>query len=174
MSLTAGVSMPSPRHRTALLQPIGSPELFPCHGSRVRLAPVAHRNQQRPQRLSERSNGVYHSRRRIRVNGALHDSRALQFAELLGERSLCDSGNSTLQFGEPLGALEELIENGGFPASTEDTCGGFYRTEFCTLSHNGSSSILYTMYRLGVAYSDVTIPAPSSSILATMISRLDL
>ena len=32
------------------MQPIGSPELFPCHGSRVRLAPVAHRVQQRPER----------------------------------------------------------------------------------------------------------------------------
>jgi len=156
------------------LQPIASPQLFPCHGSGVRLAPVAHRIQQRPQRLSEGSDGVYHSRRRIRVNGTLNDSRALQFAELLGERSLCDSGNSTLQFGEPLGALEELIENGGFPASTDDTCGGFYRTEFWTLRHNGPSFILYTMYRLCIASSHVTMPDPSSSILATMLSRLDL
>src|SRR5713226_9985877 len=122
-------------NRTALLQPIGSPKLFQCHGSRVRLAPMAHGVQQRPQRLSKRSNGVYHSRRRIRVYGALNDSRALQFAELLGERSLRDSGNSTLQFGEPLGTLEKLLENRGFPASTDDADGGFHGTEFKMLSH---------------------------------------
>ncbi len=100
--------------------------------------------------------------------------RALQFAELLGERSLCDSGNSTLQFGEPLGALEELIENGGFPASTDDTRGSFHRAEFWTLGHNGPSSILYTTYRSGVTHFHATMLAPSSSILTTKISRLVL
>ena len=101
-------------------------------------------------------------------------SRALQFAELLGERSLRDSGNSTLQFGEPLGALEELIENGGFPASTDDTRGSFHRAEFWTLGHNRPSSILYTTYRPGVTHFHVTMLAPSSSILTTKISRLVL
>jgi hypothetical protein len=120
---------------SGLLQSIGSPELFQCHSSGVRLAPVAHGVQQRPQRLSKRSDGVYHSRRRVRVNGTFNDSRALQFAELLGERSGCDSVNSPLQFGEPLGALEELIEDGGFPASTDDTDGGFHGTQFWELSH---------------------------------------
>jgi len=112
---------------------------------------------------------AYTTRAAYRVNGTLNDSRALQFAELLGERSLCDSGNSTLQFGEPLGALEELIENGGFPASTDDTCGGFYRTEFWTLRHNGPSSYCIpciAMYRI----SSCNHADPSSSILATMLS----
>ncbi len=34
-----------------------------------------------------------------------------------------------------LGALEELIEDGGFPASTDDTDGGFHGTQFWELSH---------------------------------------
>jgi len=132
---TPRVSMRSPRHMSGLLQSIGSAELLQCHGSRVRLAPVAHGVQQRPQRLSKRGNGVYHSRRRVGVNGTFNDSRGLQLAKLLGERSLCDSGNSALQFGEPLGALEKLLENRTFPASTDDTCGGFYRTNLWALSH---------------------------------------
>src|ERR1700731_3565026 len=117
---------------TALLQPIGSPELFQCHGSGVRLAPVAHGVQQRPQRLSERRNRVYHTRRPVGIHRTIDDSRGLQIAELLGKRSLRDPANTTLQFGEPLRALEKLLENGGFPASTDDTCGGFHRTEFWT------------------------------------------
>src|SRR6202022_1959668 len=106
--------------------------------SRVRLAPMAHRVEQRPQRLSERSNGVYHSRRPVRIHSTFNDSRALQFAELLGERSLRDLCDTTFQFGEPLGALEKLLENGGFPAATEDAHRCFYRTQFWTLSHDGS------------------------------------
>jgi hypothetical protein len=161
-------------HMSALLQSIGSSELFHCHGSRMRLAPVAHSVQQRPQRPSQRSNGVYHSRRRIRINGTLDDSGALQLAELLGERSLCDSACSPLQFGEPLGALEELLEDGGFPASAHNTCRGFYRTEFRTLSHNRTGYILYTTYRLSVTYSDVTMLPTLSSILTTVMSGLDM
>ena len=140
----------------------------------MRLAPVAHRVQQWPQGLSKRSNGVYHSRRRIRINGTLDDSGALQLAELLGQRSLRDSGNSTLQFGEPLRALEELLEHRGFPASTDDTRGGFDRTEFWTLSHNRPGYILYTTYRLSVTYSDVTMLPALSSILTTVMSGLDM
>ncbi len=152
-------------NRTALLQPIGSPELFQCHGSRVGLAPKAHRVQQRPQRLSERSNGVYHSRRPVRVHSPFNDSRALQFAELLGKRSLGDPRNPALQFGEPFGALEKLIENSGFPASTDNSCGRFYRAQFWTSSHDRCSCVLYTMYRMDVTYSHVTMAHPSSSIL---------
>ena len=81
---------------------------------------MAHRVEQRPKRLSDRGDGVDHSRRPVRVHRTFNDSRALQFAELLGERSLGDPRNPTFQFGESLGALEELIENGGFPASTDD------------------------------------------------------
>ena len=135
---------------------------------------MAHRVQQRPQRLSQRSNGVYHSRRRIRINGTLDDSGALQLAELLGQRSLCDSANGPLQFGEPLGALEELFEDRGFPAPAHNACRGFYRTEFWTLSHNLLSYILYTTYRLSVTYSDVTMLPSLSSILTTVMSGLDM
>ena len=52
---------------------------------------MAHRVQQRPQRLSERGNGVHDSRRRIRINGTRNDTSALQFAELLGEGLLPES-----------------------------------------------------------------------------------
>lgn len=133
---------------------------------------MAHRVQQRPERLSQRSNGVYNSRRRIRINGTLDDSGALQLAELLGQRSLCDSANSALQFGESLGALEELFEDGGFPASTDDTRGGFYWTELWTLSHHRLGYKLYTTYRVGVTYSHVTMLAALSSILTKMMSGL--
>jgi hypothetical protein len=75
------------------LLPIGGPEIFQGHGSRVRFAPVAHRVQQRSERPSERSNGVYHSRGSVRVHSTLHNSCALQIAELLGERSLRDARN---------------------------------------------------------------------------------
>jgi len=140
----------------------------------VRLAPVTHRVQQWPQRLSQRSNGVDHSRRRIRINGTLDDSGALQLAELLGQRSLCNSANSPLEFGESLGALEELFEDGGFPASTDDTRRGLYRTELWTLSHHRLGYILYTTYRPGVTYSDVTMLPALSSILTTVMSGLDM
>src|SRR5258708_5970085 len=49
---TAGVSMRFPPHMAGLPQSIGSSKLFPCHGRRVRLAPVAHHLQQRPQGAS--------------------------------------------------------------------------------------------------------------------------
>ena len=140
----------------------------------MRLAPVAHCVEQRPQRFSERSNGVYHSRRRVRVYGAVNNPRALQIAELLGKRSLRDPGNTTLQFGEPLGALEKLLKNGGFPASADNACGGFHRTKFWTLGHIEPSATIYTRYRTGVTYFHVTMRAPSSSILTTTVSGLDL
>jgi hypothetical protein len=139
----------------------------------MRLAPVAHSIEQRPQRSSERSNGVYHSRRRVRVYGTFNDSCALQIAELLGERSLRDPGNSALQLGKSLGALEKLLENGGFPAPTHDACGGFYWAEFWALSHDEASSTLYTMYRMRVTYTHVTMLADSSSILTKAASVLD-
>src|SRR3981081_1341284 len=128
-----------------LLLPIGSPELFQRHGSRVRLAPVAHSVQQRPQRLSQRSNGVYHSRWRIRINGTFDDSRALQIAELLRERSLCDSGNSAFQFRKSLGPFKKLLENGAFPAPANNPSSGLHRAEFWELRHNKPSFTLYTM-----------------------------
>jgi hypothetical protein len=114
----------------------------------MRFTPVAHRIEQRPEGLSERRNGVHHSRRSVRVHGAFNDSRALQFAELLGERSLRDPCNATLQLGETLGALEKLIENGGFPTPADNTCGGFDGTEFWMLGHDEPSSILYTTYQM--------------------------
>jgi hypothetical protein len=138
----------------------------------VRLAPSAHGIQQRPQRVPERSSGVYNSRRRIRVNGALDDSRALQFAELLGERPLSDSGNSALQFRKPFGAFEELLENNTFPAPAYHTGGGFYRADFLILCHNRPGFILYTTYREDVTYSHVTTLASSSSIFNTTISGI--
>jgi len=61
----------------------------------------------------------------------------LQVAELPGERSLRDSGNRAFYFGKSLGALEKLFENGGFPASTDDARGGFYRAKFWALDHVG-------------------------------------
>jgi len=72
-----------------------------------------------------------------------------------------------------LGALEKLLENGGFPAPTDDACGGFYRTESWTLCHDRPSFTLYTMYCMRVAYSHVTMLAHSSSILTMTISGLD-
>jgi hypothetical protein len=139
---------PQLSNKMTLLQPVGGPELLQCHGSGMGLAPVAHRIEQRPERLSQRRNGVDHSRRSVRVHRAFNDSRALQFAELLGERSLRDPCNTTLQLGETLGALEKLIENGGFPTPADDTCGGFHRTELWMLGHYEPSSILYTTYRI--------------------------
>ena len=132
---------------SGLLRPIGSPQLFQCHSSRVGLAPSAHCIQQRSQRLSERSRRVDNARRRIRVNGTLNDSRALELAELQRERSLRDSANSTLQFGESLVALEKLLEDSGSPTATDDTRRGFYRAEFWLCSHNGPSCKLYTTYQ---------------------------
>jgi multidrug efflux system membrane fusion protein len=140
----------------------------------MRLAPVAHRVQQWPQGLSKGRNGVYDARRCIRVNGTLNDSGALQFAELLRERSLRNSANSTLQFREPLGTLEKLIENGGFPASADNARGGFYRADLYILGHDGSRTTLYTTYQSDVTYSDVTMLVGPSSILTTAISRPDL
>jgi hypothetical protein len=65
-----------------------------------------------------------------------------------------------------------LFKNGGFPAPADDTGGGFYRTEFWTLSHNCPGYILYTTYRLSVTYSHVTMLAALSSILTKMMSGL--
>src|SRR4029077_19882343 len=42
--------------------------------------------------ISERSDGVYHSRRPAGIHRSFDDSGALQFTELLGEGSLRDSG----------------------------------------------------------------------------------
>ena len=134
---------------------------------------MAHRVQQRPQRLSERSNGVCHSRGRVWVHGTFNNSGALQIAEYLGERSLCDSGNSALQFGKSFGTLKKLLENGGFPSSTDDACGGFYRTEFWRLGHDRLGFTLYTLYSMRVKYSHVTTHGPSSSILTMAIAVLD-
>jgi hypothetical protein len=66
-----------------------------------------------------------------------------------------------------------LLENRGFPASTDDADGGFYRTEFSKLRHNEPSVIVYTTYRLVVTYSDVTMIASLSSILTTKTSGLN-
>src|ERR1700730_2012990 len=123
------------KRRPELRLSVGSTKLSQGHGSRVRFPPLAHGVQQWPQRTPERSNGVYHSRRRVGVDGTFNDSPVLQFAELLGERSLRDSGNTTFQFGESLAALEKLLENRGFPASADDTGGGFDGTQFWTISH---------------------------------------
>ncbi len=68
--------------------------------------------------------------------------------------------------------MEKLFENDSFPSSTDDACGGFYRTEFWTLSHTGLGSTLYTMYRFRVTYLDVTMLPHSSSILTTTVSGL--
>ena len=152
---------------SGLLNSIRSAELLECHGSRVRSAPVAHRVQQWPQRLAERSNRVYHSRRPVGVHGTFDNSRALQVAELLCKRSLRDPGDAALQFGEPLGALKKLFENGGFPASTQNTRGSLHRTKFWMRSHNGPSARLYIMYSLSVTYFHITMLFRSSSILTT-------
>ena len=83
------------------------------------------------------------------------------------KRSLCDSANTALQFGKPLGALKKLFKNGAFPASTYDTSGGFYRAKFWTFSHSVSSHKLYTMYGSGATYLNITMLLRSSSILTT-------
>ncbi len=158
--------------QNASLLTIGGPELLHCHGSCMRLAPVAHRVQQGPQRFSQWSNGVHDPRRCVRVYGTFNDSRAPQITELLGERSLRDSGDSPLQFGKSLGPFEKLLKNGSFPTPTHDACGGLYRTEFWTLRHDRPSPILYTMYRIRATYSYVTTLASSSSILTKAISVL--
>jgi hypothetical protein len=67
-----------------------------------------------------------------------------------------------------------LFEDRGFPASAHNTCRGFYRTEFWTLSHHRLGYILYTTYRLGVTYSDLTMLPTLSSILTTVMSGLDM
>jgi len=68
--------------------------------------------------------------------------------------------------------MKELLENGAFPAPTDDACGGFYRTEFWTLGHTGLGYKLYTMYRIRVTYRNVTMLSPASSILTKTISGL--
>jgi len=82
----------------------------------------------------------------------------------LGKRSLRYPGDTPLQFGEPLGALKKLFKNGGFPASTHNTRGGFHRTKFWMRSHNGPSTKLYTMYGMSVTYFHITMLFRSSSI----------
>jgi len=91
---------------------------------------------------------------------------------VLGQRSLRDSVDSVFQFGESLCALKELLENRGSPASTDDARGGFYGAKFWAFNHVGLGATLYTMYRMRVTYSHVTMPAPPSSILTTALSGL--
>jgi len=69
------------------------------------------------------------------MNSAVHDSRRLQFAELLGERALRDPGNCPLEFRKPFGVPEKLLENGGFPAPADDAGGGLDGTERKRLLH---------------------------------------
>jgi len=92
---------------------------------------------------------------------------------VLGQRSLRDSVNSVFQFGKSLGALKELFKDRGSPASTDDARGGFYGAKFWAFNHVGPGATLYTMYRMRVTYSHVTMPAPPSSILTTALSGLD-
>ena len=66
-----------------------------------------------------------------------------------------------------------MFENGGFPASTHDARGGFYGAKFWAFNHVGPGSTLYTMYRMRVTYSRVTMLTRSSSILTMTMSGLD-
>jgi len=77
-----------------------------------------------------------------------------------------------LQFGKPLRALEKLLKNGGFPASTDDAHRGFYGTEFRPLGHDGPCVRLYTKYGIGVIF-QYNHACPFFIYLTTMISRLD-
>jgi hypothetical protein len=70
-------------------------------------------------------------------------------------------------------ALEKLLENGGFPSSTDNSCRSFYGAKFVEFNHVGPGSTLYTMYHMCATYSHVTMLAPSSSILTTTTSGLD-
>jgi hypothetical protein len=68
----------------------------------------------------------------------------LQFAELLGESSLRDSGNGAFELGESFGAMEKLIENCSFPASADNPESRFYRTDLRPLHHLLLGVKLYT------------------------------
>jgi hypothetical protein len=148
----------------SLRLPLRRSQLFQCHRRRMRLAPMAHRVQQRPQRLSQRSDRINNSWRRIRINGTVDDSRALQCPKLLRQCPLRDSADCAFQLGKPLGALEQLLQDRAFPPSSDDSCRGLHRAEFWEFGHNHLGSRLYTTYPSGVTYSHVTTLAPASSI----------
>jgi hypothetical protein len=63
-----------------------------------------------------------------------------------------------------------VLENGCFPASSDNACGGFHRTKFCALSHDDSGSGLYTLYLIGATYSHVIMSGPSSSMLQAEVA----
>jgi len=69
---------------TASLQLIGRPEAFSMPWLRVRLAPVAHRIQQRLSDFPRGEMALHHSWRPVRVHSTLNDSRVLQFAQVAG------------------------------------------------------------------------------------------
>src|SRR3954452_15354744 len=86
----------------------------------VRMPELAHRVDDRQQRLALASQLVLDAGRGLRIAVPLDDALALERPEPLGQRPRADAAAGALELGEPARALGEVVDQEGGPLGPDD------------------------------------------------------